>query len=145
MQWIQEGQVEQVTKIVDKDQVGMMRAALEYLLPLHCAGGRGNADIVKVLLEHGHLHFGLGSYPILVVTFGHNSPYLIPFVVFKLNDVDSSQIPSSPAVLRCEYPGDPFLVHHHNKQKQQQQNQNQSLTRIDPTKQCSNRGNWSKK
>lgn len=44
------------------------------------------------------------DYPIPGVTFGHNSHYLTPFAVFKLNDLDQSQVTSSPAVLRCEYP-----------------------------------------
>ena len=77
------------------------------------------------------------DYPIPDVTFGHNSHYLTPFAVFKLNDGDhSSQITSSPAVLRCEYPGDPFLVHHHNKQaseqqqQQQQQNQDEEAAKV---------------
>ena len=52
------------------------------------------------------------DYPIPDVTFGHNSHYLTPFAVFKLNDGESGQITSSPAVLRCEYPGDPFMQVH---------------------------------
>ena len=51
------------------------------------------------------------SYPIPGVTYGHNSHYLAPFAVFKLDpqkpDDQSSQINSSQAVLRCEYPTRP--------------------------------------
>ena len=51
------------------------------------------------------------SYPIPGVTYGHNSHYLSPFAVFKLDpqkpDDQSSQINSSQAVLRCEYPTRP--------------------------------------
>ncbi len=67
------------------------------------------------------------DYPISGVTFGQNSHYLTPFAVFKLDEGDQpqSQVTSSPAVLRCEYPGDPMgmLQHHHNKQEEQQQQQ----------------------
>ena len=57
------------------------------------------------------------EYPIPGVTFGHNSHYLTPFAVFKLNDLDQSQVTSSPAVLRCEYPGNPMTsVLNHNQQ-----------------------------
>ena len=51
------------------------------------------------------------SHPIPGVTYGHNSHYLAPFAVFKLDpqkpDDQSSQINSSQAVLRCEYPTRP--------------------------------------
>ena len=51
------------------------------------------------------------SYPIPGVTYGHNSHYLAPFAVFKLDpnksDEQSSQVNSSQAVLRCEYPRRP--------------------------------------
>lgn len=47
------------------------------------------------------------DYPIPGVTYGHNSHYLCPFAVFKLNESDHSQVNSSQAVLRCEYPGRP--------------------------------------
>ena len=50
------------------------------------------------------------EYPIPGVTYGHNSHYLCPFAVFKLNDSEPtvvSHVNSSAAVLRCEYPGRP--------------------------------------
>ena len=47
------------------------------------------------------------DYPIPGVTYGHNSHYLSPFAVFKLNDSDQSQVQSSCAVLANEYPGRP--------------------------------------
>ena len=51
------------------------------------------------------------SCPIPGVTYGHNSHYLAPFAVFKLDpvksDEQSSQVNSSQAVLRCEYPHRP--------------------------------------
>ena len=48
------------------------------------------------------------DYPIPGVTYGHNSHYLSPFAIFKQNqigmDPHHSQVNSSQAVLRCEYP-----------------------------------------
>uniref|UniRef100_A0A0K2TKH9 SWIM-type domain-containing protein n=1 Tax=Lepeophtheirus salmonis TaxID=72036 RepID=A0A0K2TKH9_LEPSM len=45
------------------------------------------------------------NYPINGVTFGHNSKYLSPFAIFKQNpSSDCSQVNSSQAVIRCEYP-----------------------------------------
>ena len=53
------------------------------------------------------------DYQIPGVTYGHNSKYLCPFTVFKqpaetdsaAGRAGSSQVNSSQAVLRCEYPG----------------------------------------
>eukprot|EP00095_Tigriopus_kingsejongensis_P011250 maker-scaffold550_size154339-snap-gene-0.21 protein:Tk11250 transcript:maker-scaffold550_size154339-snap-gene-0.21-mRNA-1 annotation:"zinc finger swim domain-containing protein 8" len=52
------------------------------------------------------------EYIIPGVTYGHNSHYLSPFAVFKLKQDESdtrgnSQVNSSQAVLRCEYPSRP--------------------------------------
>ena len=53
------------------------------------------------------------DYQIPGVTYGHNSKYLCPFTVFKqpaeadsaVGRAGTSQVNSSQAVLRCEYPG----------------------------------------
>ena len=57
------------------------------------------------------------DYPIPGVTYGHNSHYLCPFAVFKLNDTEPSHVNSSAAVLRCEYPGRPRSNAQANEQK----------------------------
>ena len=61
--------------------------------------------------------------PIPGVTYGHNSHYLCPFAVFKLNDTEPSHVNSSAAVLRCEYPGRPRS----NIQQQTEQKSNEDL------------------
>ena len=53
------------------------------------------------------------DYPLPGVTYGHNSKYLCPFTVFKqpaeadsaVGRAGTSQVNSSQAVLRCEFPG----------------------------------------
>ena len=50
--WIQEGQVEKVKTILNKNK-SVIHEPFEDLLPLHWAADRGSAEIVQVLLDYG--------------------------------------------------------------------------------------------
>ena len=50
--WIQENNIEKVTKLVQSDK-SLISIPFEDLLPLHWAADRGSAEIIQVLLEHG--------------------------------------------------------------------------------------------